>query len=179
MASRARSRRRLKSSASRLTRKRYAIGKGDAADRVVDRRDNPLATGWRTPLRRAAAPPKVGASPPCRPTSACVPGRHARRHPMPTAVATAAVAPFQLDPPKPDLDDLRSRIKATRWPPRETVKDASQGVQLATLQEVARYWGSDYDMGRLASRLNAVPQFMTEIDGLPIHFIHVKSKHEN
>ena len=98
---------------------------------------------------------------------------------MSTAVATTAIQPFQFEAPKPDLDDLRGRINATRWPPRETVKDASQGVQLGLLQELARYWGSEYDMGRLASRLNAVPQFTTEIDGLRIHFIHVKSPNQN
>jgi len=98
---------------------------------------------------------------------------------MSTAVATTAIQPFQFEAPKPDLDDLRGRINATRWPPRETVKDASQGVQLGLLHELARYWGSEYDMGRLASRLNAVPQFTTEIDGLRIHFIHVKSPNQN
>ena len=77
------------------------------------------------------------------------------------------------------MDDLRSRIEATRLPPKETVEDASQGVQLATTQELLRYWGSDYDMGRLEERLNAFPQFVTEIDGLDIHFIHVRSPHED
>jgi pimeloyl-ACP methyl ester carboxylesterase len=91
----------------------------------------------------------------------------------------AAVRPFQVDVPEEDLDDLRRRIAATRWPERETVEDQSQGVQLATIQELARYWASDYDFRRFEARLNALPQFMTEIDGLDIHFIHVKSPHEN
>jgi pimeloyl-ACP methyl ester carboxylesterase len=89
------------------------------------------------------------------------------------------VRPFQVDVPEEDLVDLRQRIAATRWPERETVADETQGVQLATIQELARYWASDYDFRRFEARLNALPQFMTEIDGLDIHFIHVKSPHEN
>jgi len=90
-----------------------------------------------------------------------------------------AVRPFHIDVPEEDLIDLRRRIAATRWPERETVADQSQGVQLATIQELVRYWGTDYDFRRFEARLNALPQFMTEIDGLDIHFIHVKSRHEN
>jgi pimeloyl-ACP methyl ester carboxylesterase len=89
------------------------------------------------------------------------------------------VRPFRVDVPEEDLVDLRQRIAATRWPERETVADETQGVQLATIQELARYWASDYDFRRYEARLNALPQFMTEIDGLDIHFIHVKSPHEN
>jgi len=81
--------------------------------------------------------------------------------------------------PEADLNDLRKRINATKWPERETVTDATQGVQLATMQELARYWGTDYDWRKVEARLNALPQFVTEIDGLDIHFIHVRSKHEN
>ena len=77
------------------------------------------------------------------------------------------------------LVDLRQRIAATRWPEQETVADKSQGVQLATMQELARYWATDYDWRKFEAKLNALPQFMTEIDGLDIHFIHVRSKHEN
>jgi pimeloyl-ACP methyl ester carboxylesterase len=91
----------------------------------------------------------------------------------------AAVRPFRIDVPEEDIVDLRRRIAATRWPERETVADASQGVQLATIQELARYWGTDYDFRRFEARLNALPQFMTEIDGVDIHFIHVRSPHEN
>ncbi len=87
------------------------------------------------------------------------------------------VRPFRVNIPEEALTDLRRRIAATRWPNREL--DPSMGVQLATLQELARYWSTEYDFGRLESRLNALPQFMTEIDGLDIHFIHVKSRHEN
>src|SRR5215216_1429616 len=86
---------------------------------------------------------------------------------------------FKIDVPEADLDDLRRRIGATRWPEGETVGDASQGVQLATMQALVRYWASDYDFRRFEARLNALPQFMTEIDGLDIHFIHVRSPHEN
>ena len=78
-----------------------------------------------------------------------------------------------------ELTDLRKRINATRWPERETVTDATQGVQLATMQALARYWATDYDWRKCEARLNALPQFVTEIDGLDIHFIHVRSKHEN
>ena len=96
----------------------------------------------------------------------------------PTVSATE-IRPFRVDIPEDDLTDLRRRIAATRWPERETVADESQGVQLATIQELARYWGSEYDFGRVEARLNALPQFTTEIDGLDIHFIHVRSKHSD
>src|SRR5918995_1373867 len=91
----------------------------------------------------------------------------------------AAVRPFRIDVPEEDLLDLRQRILATRWPERETVADESQGVPLAPIQELARYWARDYDWRKAEAKLNALPQFMTEIDGLDIHFIHVRSKHEN
>ncbi|MFL5702207.1 MAG: epoxide hydrolase family protein [Ktedonobacteraceae bacterium] len=89
------------------------------------------------------------------------------------------VRPFRIDVPEEALTDLRRRIAATRWPDKETVPDPSQGVQLATMQKLARYWGTDYDFRRFEARLNALPQFMTEIDGLDIHFIHVQSRHDN
>jgi len=98
---------------------------------------------------------------------------------MSSTVDTAnEIRPFQVDIPDEALDDLRRRIAATRWPSRELVGDRSQGVQLATIQELARYWASDYDLGRVAARLNALPQFTTEIDGVDIHFLHVRSPHE-
>ena len=90
-----------------------------------------------------------------------------------------AIRPFHVNVPEAELTELRRRVKATKWPERETVMDASQGVQLATIQELARYWSTEYDWRKVEARLNAVPQFMTEIDGLDIHFIHVRSKHEN
>ena len=90
-----------------------------------------------------------------------------------------AIRPFSINVPDEALVDLRRHIAATRWPERETVTDQSQGVQLATIQELARYWGTDYDWRKIEVRLNALPQFITEIDGLDIHFIHVRSKHEN
>src|SRR5687767_4495609 len=91
----------------------------------------------------------------------------------------AAVRPFRIDVPEEDLVDLRQRIAATRWPSKELVEDRSQGVQLATLQELARYWTTDYDWRKAEEKLNALPQFTTEIDGVDIHFIHVRSQHEN
>src|SRR5919112_4226141 len=90
-----------------------------------------------------------------------------------------AVRDFHIDVPEEELVDLRQRIAATRWPTKELVADRSQGVQLAPLQELARYWETDYDFGRVEARLNALPQFTTEIDRLDIHFIHVRSRHEN
>jgi pimeloyl-ACP methyl ester carboxylesterase len=89
------------------------------------------------------------------------------------------IRPFQVSVAEEDLVDLRRRVAATRWPDKETVADQSQGVQLATIQELTQYWGTDYDLRRFETRLNAFPQFMTEIDGLDIHFIHVRSKHES
>jgi pimeloyl-ACP methyl ester carboxylesterase len=91
----------------------------------------------------------------------------------------AAIRPFTIEVSEEDILDLRRRIAATRWPERETVTDQSQGVQLATMQELVRYWGTEYDFRRFEARLNALPQFITEIDDLDIHFIHVKSPHEN
>src|ERR687893_3114113 len=88
------------------------------------------------------------------------------------------VRPFQVEIPEEELAELRRRIEATRWPSRELVDDRSQGVQLATLQALARYWTTEYDPRRLEARLNALPQYTTEIDGVDIHIIHVKSLHE-
>jgi pimeloyl-ACP methyl ester carboxylesterase len=88
-----------------------------------------------------------------------------------------AIRPFHINIPEEELVDLRRRITATRWPEQETVTDASQGVQLATIQKLARYWGTDYDWRKVEARLSALPQFVTTIDGLDIHFIHVRSKH--
>ena len=89
------------------------------------------------------------------------------------------VRPFHVNVSEAELAELRRRINATRWPERETVADASQGVQLATTQALARYWATEYDWRKCETKLNAHPQFITEIDGLDIHFIHVRSKHEN
>jgi pimeloyl-ACP methyl ester carboxylesterase len=89
----------------------------------------------------------------------------------------ATIRPFRVDIPDQALDDLRRRIAATRWPSNELVPDRSQGVQLATTQALARYWTTDYDLRRIEARLNALPQFTTEIDGVDIHFLHVKSPH--
>src|SRR5918994_7034290 len=89
------------------------------------------------------------------------------------------VRPFRVDVPEEDLVDLRQRIAATRWPDRETVPDRSQGAQLAELQELVEYWGTEYDWRKGEAKLNAWPQFMTEIDGVDVHFFHVRSRHEN
>ena len=94
-------------------------------------------------------------------------------------LGTQAIRPFTVETPEAQFDDLRSRILATRWPERETVLDDTQGVQLALAQEIARYWTSEYDFGRIGARLNALPQFTTNIDGVDIHFIHVRSRHED
>jgi pimeloyl-ACP methyl ester carboxylesterase len=98
---------------------------------------------------------------------------------MSMAATTTEIQPFQVDVSDEELAELRRRIEATRWPSKELVDDASQGVQSRMLQALAGYWTTEYDFGRLAARLNAFPQFTTEIDGLEIHFIHVKSQHED
>jgi pimeloyl-ACP methyl ester carboxylesterase len=95
------------------------------------------------------------------------------------ATDKTAIRPFRVSAPDAELTELRRRINATRWPDRETVSDATQGVQLATTQALARYWATEYDWRECEARLNALPQFLTEIDGLDIHFIHVRSKHPN
>ncbi|AKF04466.1 epoxide hydrolase family protein [Sandaracinus amylolyticus] len=102
-----------------------------------------------------------------------------RKKGPPSGAGERAIRPFRVSVPDAELTELKRRIDATRWPERETVSDASQGVQLATIQKLARYWATDYDWRKCESKLNALPQFITEIDGLDIHFIHVRSKHEN
>ena len=99
--------------------------------------------------------------------------------PPETSTTHPEVRPFRIDVPEEDIVDLRRRIADTQWPEKETVADQSQGVPLATMQELARYWATDYDWRKCEAKLNALPQFITEIDGLDIHFIHVRSKHEN
>jgi pimeloyl-ACP methyl ester carboxylesterase len=95
------------------------------------------------------------------------------------SAGATAIRPFHIEVPEEQLDDLRRRIEATRWPSRELVDDRSQGVQLATMRELARYWTTEYDWRKCEARLNALPQFTTEIAGVDIHFIHVKSPHED
>ena len=102
------------------------------------------------------------------------PSTHAR-----TATLSNEILPFRVNVPDDALVDLRKRVLATRWPEKETVNDRSQGVQLAKLQELVRYWGTDYDWRKVEAKLNALPQFITTIDGLDIHFIHVRSRHPN
>ena len=93
--------------------------------------------------------------------------------------ASPEIRPFHIDIPEGQLTDLRHRIAATKWPERETVGDATQGVQLATMQKLARYWATDYDWRKCEAKLNALPQFVTNINGVDIHFIHVRSKNPN
>src|ERR687898_101508 len=90
-----------------------------------------------------------------------------------------AVRPFRIDVPEEELLDLRRRVAATRWPDKETVTDQSQGVQLAKIQPLIQYWGTDYDWRKAEAKLNALPQFVTTIDGVDIQFVHVKSRHSN
>jgi hypothetical protein len=103
----------------------------------------------------------------------------ATESPNSTPSGSEEIRPFRVEVAQAEIDELRRRLQMTRWPERETVADQTQGVQLATIKELARYWGTDYDFGRFEARLNAFPQFITEIDGLDIHFIHAKSPHEN
>jgi pimeloyl-ACP methyl ester carboxylesterase len=105
-----------------------------------------------------------------------VPNEPAREHPM---SGTTEIRPFRVDMPDEAIADLRRRVAATCWPSKELVDDASQGVQQAMLQELARYWAAEHDWRRCEAELNALPQFKTEIDGVDIHFIHVKSRHQN
>src|SRR5215213_10294397 len=96
-----------------------------------------------------------------------------------TATQDATIRPFRVEAREEDLVELRRRVQGARWPEQETVTDQSQGVQLATMQELARYWGTGYDLRRFEARLNSFPQFLTEIDGLDIHFLHIRSPHNN
>jgi pimeloyl-ACP methyl ester carboxylesterase len=112
-------------------------------------------------------------------TSAAVGAFSALPAQLRAASETNAIRPFRINIPEEQIADLRRRVAATRWPDKETVGDPSQGVQLATIQKVARYWQTDHDWRKIEAKLNALPQFVTEIDGLDIHFIHVRSKHEH
>src|SRR5687768_16870786 len=94
------------------------------------------------------------------------------------SVGATPVRPFRVEVPEAEVAELRRRIAATRWPSKELVNDRSQGVQSATVQALARYWTTEHDWRRCEAKLNALPQFMTEIDGVDIHFIHVRSRHE-
>lgn len=108
-----------------------------------------------------------------------VPPGGLKQDPPQQAADQNAIRPFRVNVPEAELTELRRRINTTRWPDRETVSDASQGVQLATMQALARYWATAYDWRKIEAKLNALPNFVTEIDGLDIHFIHVRSKHPN
>jgi pimeloyl-ACP methyl ester carboxylesterase len=133
---------------------------------------NPIAGFRRSFTARAAAVSlAIG--------TAIIPALAARGGEATLADDHAAIRPFHIDVPEEALVDLHRRIEATRWPEMETVSDVSQGVQLATMKELARYWATGYDWRKCEAKLNALPQFITEIDGLDIHFIHVRSKHPN
>ena len=95
------------------------------------------------------------------------------------ATSDGSIRQFRVEVPEAELTELRRRVSTTRWPERETVTDDSQSVRLAVMQELARYWGSDYDWRNCEAKLNALPNFVTEIDGLDIHFIHVRSQHQD
>src|SRR5690242_20873830 len=99
--------------------------------------------------------------------------------PRVSAATNDEIRPFHIDIPEADLVDLRRRLATTRWPDKETVADDSQGVPLSMLKDLVRYWQTDYDWRKIEARLNALPQFITEIDGLDIHFIHIRSRHPN
>src|ERR671910_172462 len=124
---------------------------------------------------RSSSPKRFG-----RPSGHCADGPHSKEVVMSSAIEAAnEIRPFSVDVPDEALEDLRRRIAATNWPEKETVADQSQGVPLAMVKELADYWGTDYDWRKCEAKLNSLPQFMTEIDGLEIHFIHVKSDHED
>jgi Epoxide hydrolase N terminus len=97
----------------------------------------------------------------------------------PAIESTVTIRPFQTYAPQTEVEELRRRVLATKWPSPETVKDETQDVQLATMQKLASYWAKDYDWRKVEAKLTALPQFMTTIDGVDIHFIHVRSKHAN
>ena len=124
---------------------------------------------WRTPLATSAVAGAFGLA---------LLAIHGYARPVPETQADA-IRPFHVKIPKEQLVDLHRRLAATRWPDRETVNDRSQGAQLESMQELARYWGRDYSWRKAEAKLNAYPQFMTTIDGLDIHFIHVRSRHKN
>src|SRR5262245_4428334 len=121
----------------------------------------------RLPTRRDILAPSVAAT-----AISLIPGQFA-------AMADDAIRPFKVKIPAEAIADLRRRIAATRWPDKETVADRSQGTPLAKLQELVRYWGGGYDWRKAEAKLNALPQFTTNIDGVDIHFIHVRSRHPN
>jgi len=131
---------------------------------------------WLLPVSALAA--TRTASPPSEKEHTMTPAS-TKQQAITQAADKTAISPFHVDVPETELAELRRRIKATRWPERETVKDASQGVQLATTQALAQYWATDYDWRKVEAKLNSLPNFLTEIDGLDIHFIHVRSKHDN
>ena len=136
-------------------------------DQITNKPNTKMKTENQIELKQTVAPRRNLA-----PRTAVAPGTASKED-------GKTIRPFHVNVPEAELTELRRRINATKWPDRETVPDQSQGVQLATIQALARYWGTEYDWRKVEARLNALPQFITEIDGLDIHFIHVRSKHEN
>jgi len=143
---------------------------------IADARNGHTRRGF---LTMSAAAGAVGLLRLGTPSYADATGTSEPSTPSTAATGGAAIRPFRVSYPEADLVDLRRRVAATRWPGKELVSDATQGVQLATVQELARYWATDYDWRKVEARLNALPQFLTTIDGLDVHFIHVRSKHAN
>jgi pimeloyl-ACP methyl ester carboxylesterase len=136
--------------------------------------ERPLATSYSGCIEPRRAPRTEGLSKENTMTATSTIQRRSER-----PVDKDAIRPFQVNVPEAELTELRRRIEATRWPERETVPDQSQGVQLATIQKLARYWAEEYDWRKCEQKLKALPHFITEIDGLDIHFIHVRSKHQD
>src|SRR5215211_1625804 len=145
-------------------------------------RSRPIPISSTTTRSTRAGTLRPGSSHSCsRKRSARASGRFAKggRQVSSTVDTAIELRPFQVDIPGEVLADLRRRIAATNWPEKETVTDQSQGVPLAMIQKLAHYWMTDYDWRKVEARLNALPQFLTEIDGLDIHFLHVRSQHDD
>src|SRR5262245_23897385 len=171
-------RRRCRTFASRSPSRRSPARSGGRRAAGSKRRTRTSSTSTRRPGAVTSPPGRSWRS--SRTSYVQRSGRCAEGGPMSTTVETATgIRSFQVEIPDEQIEDLRRRIESTRWPTKELVSDSSQGIELALLEELARYWAHEYDFGRLESRLNAVPQFTTEIDSLDIHFIHVKSAHDN
>src|SRR6185436_9295176 len=167
--------------------------KRQTMERTSGRRSSPFAAllaaaACLTPAAAALAQPSTRTDVPMRraegaPTMPSTPGKETTMAELATAPRAAtqdtSMRPFRVNVPEEQLVDLRRRLATTRWPDRETVADTSQGAPLAKLQELVRYWGTGYDWRKAEAKLNALPQFVTTIDGIDIHFIHVRSRHPN
>src|ERR1700683_4077627 len=157
----------------RRVRSEPCVRRGRSADRTREH-----LVGWRIRRRQAPLQLRRSNAPPSHPPPTNEDHMAVTTTTERSAGATA-IRPFTIEIAEAELEALRGRVAATRWPDKETVPDHSQGVQLATIQALARYWATDYDWRRCEARLNALPQFPSEIDGLDMHFIHVRSQHED